>query len=83
MATLAEYLDAAMRQARFEKMEDDSWFASIPALPGIWGNGLTHDEARVDLQDSLPSWIQVHTKAGNQLPELKGVRLSEPRKKVA
>jgi len=83
MATLANYLEAAMHEASFEKLEDGSWFASIPALAGLWGAGPTRAAARDDLRDALPGWIKVHTKAGNHVPDLKGVRWSNPRKKVA
>jgi predicted RNase H-like HicB family nuclease len=73
MAVRAEYLDAAVRTASFEKMEDDSWFASIPNFDGLWATGPTLEEARNDLLEALPDWIEAHTGAGNRAPDVDGV----------
>ena len=83
MATLTEYLDAAMREASYEKMEDGAWFVSIPQFDGLWATGATIEEARNDLWEALPGWIEVHTKVGNRLPDVNGVFLSDDLKKVA
>ena len=83
MATVVQYMEAAMREASYEKMEDGSWFASIPELPGLWATGATVEEARKELFDALGGWIEVHSKAGNRVPDVKGVSLYDGLKRVA
>jgi predicted RNase H-like HicB family nuclease len=83
MATIVQYMEAAMREASYEKLEDGTWFASIPELPGLWASGATVEEARRQLSDALSGWIEVHSKAGNRVPDLKGVSLYDGLKRVA
>jgi predicted RNase H-like HicB family nuclease len=83
VATIIQYIEAAMREASYEKMEDGTWFASIPKFDGLWATGATVEEARKDLFEALSGWIEVHTKAGNRVPDLNGVSLYGSLKKVA
>jgi predicted RNase H-like HicB family nuclease len=74
MATYREYLQAAMRHAKFEQMESGEWFASIPSFDGLWVTGSTGEEARKELLEALEGWITVHTRDGNNpLPEIDGI----------
>ena len=63
MASMFRYLEAAMNSACYEQIEDRDWFASIPALQGLWASG--------------------HTVEGGRIPDINGVRLYHPLKKVA
>jgi len=49
MATYREYLQVAMRRAKFEQMDSGEWFASIPGFDGLWVTGSTGEEARKEL----------------------------------
>ena len=43
---LTSYLRAAMRQARYEFVEDDgSFYGEIRAIPGVWANAKTLEAA--------------------------------------
>jgi len=43
---LTSYIRAAMRQARYEIVEDDgSFYGEIPAIPGVWANAQTLEAA--------------------------------------
>ena len=44
---LTSYIRAAMRQARYEIVEDDgSFYGDIPAIPGVWANAKTLEACR-------------------------------------
>ncbi len=73
MATYREYLQVAMRRAKFEQMDSGEWFASIPGFDGLWVTGSMGEEARKELLEALEGWITVHTRDGkNPLPEIDG-----------
>jgi predicted RNase H-like HicB family nuclease len=76
VATYLEYLQAAMRKAQYERMEDGKWFASIPGFAGLWATGASIEEAREELIDTLDGWIDVHVKVAKQrVPDIDGVSL--------
>ena len=55
---LTKYIEAAMKLARYEIIEDDgSYWGEIPGFEGVWGNGTSLDGCREDLQDSLEGWL--------------------------
>jgi len=49
----SEYIQAAIKRARYEKLEDDTWYAEIPGFQGVWANGPTVEECRADLIGAL------------------------------
>ena len=55
---LTAYMRAAMRQARYEIVEDDgSFFADIPPIPGVWANAKTLEACREELESVLEGWV--------------------------
>ena len=83
MATVLEYLKAAMAKANYEEMEDGRYFATIPSFDGLWAVGETKDEAAQDLYQALEAWLDAHIKIAQQRPpEIDGVDLFAPPKLV-
>jgi predicted RNase H-like HicB family nuclease len=54
---LTKYIDAAMKRAEYEKIEDGTYWGRIPGFQGVWGNAESLDGCRKDLQDSLEGWL--------------------------
>jgi len=74
---LTDYINAALKRAEYEKMEDDEgWFARIPDLPGLWAQGKSVEETRQNLQSALEDWILVGLHLGHQLPVVDGIDLN-------
>jgi predicted RNase H-like HicB family nuclease len=77
MASYREYLNAAMKKAQFERMENGDYFASIAGFDGLWASGHTREEAARDLYSALDGWIDVHLRIGRQsIPTVEGVDLN-------
>ena len=77
MATYLEYLNAAMKKARFERMENGDYFGSIDGFHGLWANGHTREDAARDLYSALDGWIDVHLRIGRQsIPAIEGIDLN-------
>jgi len=72
---ITEYIKKALEKARYEKLEDGTWFAEIPGFQGVWANGKTVEETRNELQEVLEEWILLTVKDGEQLPKIGGVEI--------
>ncbi len=73
---LTEYIRAAMREARYELMEDGRFFAVIPPCTGLWADGDTLEGAREQLQDVLEDWILIKARHGDAFPVIAGVDIN-------
>ncbi|HXB69655.1 MAG TPA: hypothetical protein VNY05_15500 [Candidatus Acidoferrales bacterium] len=55
---LTAYIRAAMRQARYEIVEDvGSFYGDIPAIAGVWANARTLEACREELESVLEGWV--------------------------
>jgi len=73
---LTEYIEAAMRQAHYELMEDGRIFATIPPCEGLWTDDDTLEGAREQLQDVLGDWILIKARHGDTFPVIAGVDIN-------
>jgi len=55
---LTEYIQAAMRHAHYELMENNRFFGSISECRGAWGEGNTLEECRRNSEErwNVGSW---------------------------
>ncbi|MCF7809672.1 type II toxin-antitoxin system HicB family antitoxin [bacterium] len=68
---LTEYIQAAMRRASYEIMEDGRFFATIKGLKGLWADGDTLEQCRENLLDTLEDWILVSIREKLPIPEIR------------
>ena len=73
---LTEYIQAAMRRAHYELMENGRFFGSIRPCKGAWGEGATLEECRTALQSALEDWILLGLQLGHKLPVIDGLNLN-------
>ena len=73
---LSEYIQAAMRQAHYELMENKRFFGSIAPCKGAWGEGATLEECREELRGALECWIMVGLRHSDTLPVIDGIDLN-------
>jgi predicted RNase H-like HicB family nuclease len=73
---LLEYIQAAMREAHYEQMEDQRFFATIPSCRGLWADGETLEAAREALQEVLEDWILIKARHGDRFPIIAGLDLN-------
>ncbi len=46
-----------MKRAHYELIEDGSYFGTIEGFDGVWGNAVTLEECREELQTTLEDWL--------------------------
>ena len=64
---LSEYMDQAMAQAVYDKLEDGTFTGRIPACKGVVALGTTLRECEEELRSTLEDWILVGIKLGHSL----------------
>lgn len=77
---LLQYIDAAMRQARYEILDDDEgYYGEIPGCRGVFANAQTLEACREQLAEVLEDWILLRISRNLDLPSINGteIRLRE------
>lgn len=73
---LTKYIQAAMRRAKYEILEDDgSFYGHAPDLPGAWANASSLEECREELQEVVEEWIMLSIAQHTPLPVIEGIEL--------
>jgi predicted RNase H-like HicB family nuclease len=73
---LSEYVDQAMEQAVYDKLEDNTFAGRIPSCKGVVAFGATLRECEDELRSTLEDWIRVGLKLGHPLPVIGDVDLN-------
>jgi predicted RNase H-like HicB family nuclease len=77
---LSQYIQAAMRQAKYEILSDDrSFYGEIPGFQGVWANAETLEDCREELAEVLEEWIFLHLSDNTPLPVVNGLKLAVER----
>ena len=77
---LTKYIQAAMRQAEYEIIEDDgTYYGRIPGFQGVWANESTLEDCREELQSALEDWLVFSLVNGFPVPVVDGIELSVER----
>ncbi len=73
---LTDYINAAMRRARYEILPDDhSYYGEIPGLDGVLANADSLEECRAELKSALEDWILFRVSRHLPSPEIRGLPL--------
>ena len=73
---LRNYIQAAMRQARYEILPDDSTFyGEIPGFEGVYANADKLETCREELEEVLEEWILLRVSRNLSLPVVEGIEL--------
>ena len=65
---MSDYLDRALSQAEYDKLEDGTFFGRIPACKGVVAFAATLRECKDELRSVLEDWVSVGLKLGHELP---------------
>lgn len=73
---LVEYIQGAIENAEYKKLEDGTWFAEIPGFEGVWSNGKSVEECRKELIEVLEEWLILKIKDRDPIPVIKGIDIN-------
>jgi len=68
---LVEYIEGALKRARYEIIEDEEpYYGEVPELSGVWATGKSLEECRENLREVLDGWILVRIQKALPIPRL-------------
>ena len=68
----------ALAEAKYKRLDDKSFYGSIPGFKGVWANAWTKKECRQCLHEVLEDWITLKIKSRDKLPLMHGKSLELP-----
>jgi predicted RNase H-like HicB family nuclease len=74
---LSDYVEGALAQAAFEKLEDGSYAGRIPPCTGVVAFGTSLRECENELRSTLEDWILVGLQLKHPLPVIAGIDLNK------
>lgn len=74
---LSEYVELAMRDALYDKLEDATFSGRIPSCPGVLAFASTLKECEEELRSTLEDWVLVGLKLRHHLPVIGNIDLNK------
>lgn len=74
---LTEYMNQAMVQAVYDKLEDNTFTGHIPSCKGVIAFGTTLRECENELRSTLEDWILLGLKLGHSMPVIGNIDLNK------
>jgi len=72
---LTNYILAAMRKARYERI-DDGIYGGIPGFNGVYAVAETREACEAELREVLEEWITIKLSRGETLPRVDNEELT-------
>ncbi len=73
---LLEYVQAALRHAKYEILPDDgSYYGEIPECNGVYANSKRLEDCREELREVMEEWVLFRIHKNLQLPIIDGIEL--------
>lgn len=73
---LLEYIQAALRHAKYEILPDDgSYYGEIPECNGVYADAGTLEDCREELREVLEEWILFRVHRNLPIPTIDGREL--------
>lgn len=72
---LTRYIQAAMKHAKYEILDDKTFYGSIAGFQGLWANEPSLEACREELQEALEDWILLGVSLNHELPVVDGLEL--------
>ena len=73
--SLLRYIDAALRQAEYQRDENGVVIAKVPNAPGFYAQGESFEDARENLRDVIEGNVLLALQLGFDIPEIAGVTI--------
>ena len=73
---LTKYIQAAMRRARYEKLDDGTYYGEIPGFDGVYADTPELESTREQLREVLEGWLLLSFDRRLGVPVVDGIDLA-------
>ena len=73
---LQTYIQNALKDSKYKMLEDGTWFVEIPGFEGVWANGNTVEDCRLELIEVLEEWLILKFKDNDLVPVVNGIDIN-------
>ena len=73
---LQTYIQNALKESKYKMLEDGTWFVEIPGFEGVWANGNTVEDCRLELIEVLEEWLILKFKDDDPVPVVNGIDIN-------
>jgi predicted RNase H-like HicB family nuclease len=74
---IRQYVEEALKRARYDKLEDGTFCAEVPRLRGVLATGETLEECRDQLGEVVEEWVLIRVAKGLPVPPLGRIEVKE------
>ncbi len=67
---IRQYVERALRMARYDTLEDGTFYGEVQRLRGVLATGETLEECRDQLAEIVEGWVLVRVAKGLRVPQL-------------
>lgn len=67
---LTDFISKKLKEAKYEKLPNGSYFAEIPGLQGVWANAKALKACKKELQEVLEDWLLLKIRDHDRIPGL-------------
>jgi predicted RNase H-like HicB family nuclease len=67
-----EYIQAALKHAKYETLEDETYMATVDGLRGVIAVGDTIEDCSQDLIEVIEGWVALGLRMGHTIPTIDG-----------
>ena len=74
---LIEFIYKKLKKARYELLEDGTYYGEISDLRGVWANAKKLKDCKKELQEVLEGWLVLKLRDGDSIPGFKTSRIPQ------
>ena len=56
---LSTYIESKLKEAKYEKLKDSTYYGEIRGLRGLWANAKTLKKCKEEMREVLEEWLVI------------------------
>ena len=67
---LSSYIESKIKEAKYEKLEDGTYYGEIKGLRGLWANAKTLKKCKEEMREVFEEWLVIKIQHGDYITGL-------------
>ena len=74
---LTSFIELKLKDAKYERLDDGTYYGEIKGLRGLWANAKTLAECKQEMRLVLEEWLIIKIRHGDAIPGLTSGSISK------